>query len=671
MLTTVRLMENYGLRSCFLPDLSGLHLRIYQFKRLLSQHIPKLAAHLAALGVEAAYLSQWFLSFFAVTCPLIMLFRIYDVIFAEGASETIMRVALSLVRRNEEKIMASMEFDEVMQLLLSRSLWDCYSSNADELVHDFIGLTGVVTRESLDSLETSFKDANGDESGVRFGFLPDVTAAASRFLGRLWTSVPTAKYGTLSPSPVRTSTSRPDSFIRRSTSKQSIASTLNGTDNSSEGTNSLNTAATELTIRSRKSSGDMVSIVSKSESLVITMPGTVSKEDKDLHGQIEDLLKAFSEMQREHNILASQLQNEREERGEDHRVFRDLAQRITTEASNSPRFERRKSAPTNLKATLYVLPISADLGNVVDQVDQRLRLYRKLKRSSVLETKKKLRDSLVRNKDQLQIEVSRSSELTRQLDQQEQETAGVKDQLREARSRLQDGMKERQRLEKTVQDLRTERSSMGWADNTDGLNQWDSDTSDKRMSVVNNSRTSVIRSSGGGLRELKLGRPGSVIMLHSPASSVPKRSTSLATQAILSTQDHAPATEDDLLVELVNAKTAEALARQECEEARAKIINAKTAEALAREECEEVKTELDALRKVLGVPLLPAAPPAVLQRLGPSDSRMFSVSISNRTPKCLPSGSKGVMLTPPSSAANAVAGIWGWGKRSMSAAKTE
>ncbi len=88
-----------------------------------------------------------------------MLFRIYDVIFAEGASETIMRVALSLMRKNEEKIMACTEFEDVMQLLLSRGLWDVYHYNADEFVNDFVGLTGVVTHESLQALEMSYKEA--------------------------------------------------------------------------------------------------------------------------------------------------------------------------------------------------------------------------------------------------------------------------------------------------------------------------------------------------------------------------------------------------------------------------------------------------------------------------------------------------------------------------------
>jgi hypothetical protein len=53
-----------------------------------------------------------------------MLLRIYDVIFLEGACETLMRVALSLMQRNEKRILACTEFEDVMQLLLSRSLWD-------------------------------------------------------------------------------------------------------------------------------------------------------------------------------------------------------------------------------------------------------------------------------------------------------------------------------------------------------------------------------------------------------------------------------------------------------------------------------------------------------------------------------------------------------------------
>ena len=112
-------MEHYDLRSCFLPDLSGLHLRIFQFQQLLSRHLPRLTAHLDQLQIQPLYVSQWFLSFFAVTCPLPMLLRIYDIILTEGASETLMRVALSLMRRNSDKIM---ECTELEGMFVSRSL---------------------------------------------------------------------------------------------------------------------------------------------------------------------------------------------------------------------------------------------------------------------------------------------------------------------------------------------------------------------------------------------------------------------------------------------------------------------------------------------------------------------------------------------------------------------
>lgn len=117
-------MDHYNLRNCYLPDLSGLHLHVYQFQNLLARHRPALFARLESLHVEPVYVSQWFLSFFAVACPLPMLLRIYDVIFLEGACETLMRVALSLMQRNEKRILACTEFEDVMQLLLSRSLWD-------------------------------------------------------------------------------------------------------------------------------------------------------------------------------------------------------------------------------------------------------------------------------------------------------------------------------------------------------------------------------------------------------------------------------------------------------------------------------------------------------------------------------------------------------------------
>lgn len=53
-----------------------------------------------------------------------MLLRIYDVLLLEGACETLMRVALSLMQRNQKKLLACEELEDVMQILLARSIWD-------------------------------------------------------------------------------------------------------------------------------------------------------------------------------------------------------------------------------------------------------------------------------------------------------------------------------------------------------------------------------------------------------------------------------------------------------------------------------------------------------------------------------------------------------------------
>ena len=48
-----------------------------------------------------------------------MLLRIYDIILTEGASETLMRVALSLMRRNSDKIMECTELEGTYLILFS------------------------------------------------------------------------------------------------------------------------------------------------------------------------------------------------------------------------------------------------------------------------------------------------------------------------------------------------------------------------------------------------------------------------------------------------------------------------------------------------------------------------------------------------------------------------
>lgn len=510
-------MDHYNLRTCYLPDLSGLHLHVYQFQNLLARHRPALFEHLESLNVEPVYVSQWFLSFFAVACPLPMLLRIYDVIFLEGACETLMRVALSLMQRNEQKIMACTEFEDVMQLLLSRSLWDTYAFNADDLVNDFVSLTSLVTKESLQALEASYTQSQGVPTGISF---PSMQAAASRFLGRLWAG--SSSHNSVKSLNPNVTSSRPTSTIRRSASKQSMTSTLNSVESSSD----ASTALTELSAGSGVDAqkGRVKSNMS-------------AHKDRDLHTQIEDLLMALSDLQRQHANLTRELQQEREEREEDHVLAKEMLQHLQGQALEEHRSELISKAQTRFGSD-------------------------EPKHASIKLTKHQLHDDMTRWKEMHEVEASRCLDLTRRMDEFEQENVSLKDQLREARGRIQDSYRDRQRLERKNQELRALKMPA-----TEPTTPSD---------IVLSSADSNDASSPTGLRELKLGRANST---RTPTFN--KRSSSLGLQNILGTENNKPAGEEALLLELVNAKTAEAVAKQELE---------------------EVKAKLDALRKMISAP---------------------------------------------------------------------
>ncbi len=492
-----------------------------------------------------------------------MLLRIYDVILTEGASETLMRVALSLMRRNEKKIMACAELEDVMGLLLSRALWDTYNQDADDLVNDFVGLTGLVTREGLESLEVSFAERNDGDAVAKQGSTPSIQAAASKFLGRFWagsgsTSTPASSTKVTSPTSSLNvaKDSRPSSFLRRTPSKQSMASTLNST----ESAESHLTISTDATALSRNPSVDATP--SKYGN------AGVSDQARDLHNQIEDLLTALSNMQREQNLLASELQKEREEREEDRMCVHRFLEQAKKPPSNLDAIPEGEAQHASSPSKSDVFPnISQD---VLSDIEEHFTSTTSKRSSLMQQTRHQMREDIKLWKDQCDIETTRSADLTRQLADEKTENLRIMEQFRSVRTRLQEAESDKQRLEKTISDFRTRRYS-----------------TESDFESVPATPVDAAPNSAGGLRELKLGRSGSIrssvpttmgTVLNAPQPFA-KRGSSLGMQAVLATENHKPPSEDALLLELVAVKTSEAVARQELE---------------------EVKGKLDSLRKMLG-----------------------------------------------------------------------
>lgn len=683
-------MENYDLRHCFVPDLSGLHVRIYQFQELLKLHLPTLSAHLDDLQVEPAYVSQWFLSFFAVTCPLPMLFRIYDVIFAEGASETIMRVALSLMQKNQARILGCTEMEDVMQLLLSRGLWDCYHYNADEFVQDFVKLSDVVSRERMAALEQGYREAKVGSAtkSTDAAQASDVTTAASRFLGRLWASSSTPKLAsfpssitgassstssqstpsssTLSPRLI--TASRPLSMLRRSTSKQSIASTLNSMEATSATNSSaasvLSSASTEATSISRDSAADDSSRGSapafggaNSKNLGTFPSGANAAKDdnKYLHSQIEDLLTALSELQRNHALLSSQLQKEREDRDEDRKAVRSLLDGLRKKASTETVTPSRSSENDETDAAEPVSgdsdgPTAEQLSDLLDVIENRFSDDAASHRSSIPQTKQQLRDELARAKEQLSNEMAKTQDCQRRIYEMEQEVSSMKDQLKESHAHVRNMHQEKQRLERQMHGLKARASdtpssgqdSGGWFSQAAGGLGMGGGTTPSPAT--------------GGLRELKLGRSKSTPSQAPP--SFGRRTSSITINKRESKESliapTAPVSEHDaLLLELAQAKTAEAMARQEAEEA---------------------KQKLETLRKAFGLALgdtPPAAAPttanaasgaasAAMGMFGRLTGATAATNTASTGPTAAPEAGARAQTTGAATNSGTGAGFWGW-----------
>lgn len=130
----IQLMNKYGLRGHFTPDMDGLQLRLYQFDALVQEHLPHVARHLKQQGINSTmYASQWFMTLFAYKFPLNLVYRIYDVIFTEGIS-SIFKFAIALLKRNQTTILG-FDFEHLLDFL-KNGLFEEYKVSSSVRIKD-------------------------------------------------------------------------------------------------------------------------------------------------------------------------------------------------------------------------------------------------------------------------------------------------------------------------------------------------------------------------------------------------------------------------------------------------------------------------------------------------------------------------------------------------------
>ncbi|ORX58856.1 RabGAP/TBC [Hesseltinella vesiculosa] len=153
----VRLMETYNMRTMYTLTMDGLQLRLFQFNCLLERHVPRLAKHLERHHVHPAmYASSWFLTLFAYVFPLPLVTRIYDLLFLQGATETMMRIAIAMLQRSEADLLLLVECEDLLQGVATRKLCKPYGDNWSLVLQDAMALADDITTKHLDHLQDQY-----------------------------------------------------------------------------------------------------------------------------------------------------------------------------------------------------------------------------------------------------------------------------------------------------------------------------------------------------------------------------------------------------------------------------------------------------------------------------------------------------------------------------------
>ncbi|KAJ2768875.1 hypothetical protein IWQ56_002767, partial [Coemansia nantahalensis] len=156
--------------------------------------------HLDTHGVlPAMYAPSWFLSLFAYTMPLSFVLRAMDVITAERAPESIIRIGITLLQRNADKLLARDDFESVMHVL-NAGLYDdegCARDRPGLVLQEAARLESVVTAARMEALEAQYyreqgaaprasQSASVDMPSARRWAPTASQAAAIKFLGWPW-----------------------------------------------------------------------------------------------------------------------------------------------------------------------------------------------------------------------------------------------------------------------------------------------------------------------------------------------------------------------------------------------------------------------------------------------------------------------------------------------------
>eukprot|EP00057_Strongylocentrotus_purpuratus_P035412 XP_799050.3 PREDICTED: EVI5-like protein isoform X2 [Strongylocentrotus purpuratus] len=112
----VKIMQEYGMRELFKPNMAHLGLCMFQFECMIQDLLPDLFKHFTAQGFHTSmYASSWFLTLFAVCLPISLSMRIMDLFISEGM-EAIFKIGAAMLQLNCEDLLR-LDMEEMLRFI--------------------------------------------------------------------------------------------------------------------------------------------------------------------------------------------------------------------------------------------------------------------------------------------------------------------------------------------------------------------------------------------------------------------------------------------------------------------------------------------------------------------------------------------------------------------------
>eukprot|EP00118_Oscarella_pearsei_P023239 m.275037 g.275037 ORF g.275037 m.275037 type:complete len:600 (+) comp40594_c1_seq5:1324-3123(+) len=128
----VKIMQEYGMRPLYTPSMAYLNLCFYLLEHLMQEVLSDLFLHFQAQAFYTSlWASSWFLTMFATSLPVSLVFRILDLFFLDGM-EILYRIGLALLECSKAQLL-QMDI-EGMQKHFQKEMYTIHERNPDQLI---------------------------------------------------------------------------------------------------------------------------------------------------------------------------------------------------------------------------------------------------------------------------------------------------------------------------------------------------------------------------------------------------------------------------------------------------------------------------------------------------------------------------------------------------------